>query len=112
METQELLTGVHSNPGPVPTTAAPSVRMETVLQAHGISSCLFQVTSVCPCSSLSRTSRESLGLAWVHRLPHGDFALRSLAVGRECAGEHSWLVSSSVSLRDEPLVRHFRASSL
>lgn len=30
----------------------------------------------------------------------------------ECVGDHSWLVSSSISPRDEPLVRHFRASSL
>lgn len=30
----------------------------------------------------------------------------------DCVGDHSWLVSSSISLRDEPLVRHFRAGSL
>lgn len=102
--------GVSSNSGPTPVTATHS---EDGDYPSGSWHLFFVSSNQRPSlrSSLHRTSPEYSGLSPVHHLPHCDFPLRSLTVG-ECVGDHSWLVSSSISLRDEPLVRHFRASSL
>jgi hypothetical protein len=107
VEIQELLADIGSDHGLVPVTATHSGDGDCVFQAHGTSSCLCQGTNICLCSSLSRTNASYWELACVHHSLHWDFPLGSLQWG-----DHSCLVSSSISPRDEPLVRHFRASSL